>query len=212
VIPVSNIRKKHTVACDVAATYHQYKLTGKQTQQFSFPDRVFYTSKALPGPVKVGFKFGEFGKKELASIIKLAQLKESKFLHKYFIVAPVSSHYRYSFHGFFSEETKELFKKGIILHNEEKVLVGNFWEISEETLCDGCPMPLYRNEYPHQSFPDMTHLFSLLNMFSFPHFSYPVLMLDTNTVETRAVSLITFTDKGEYSEYREYEYIVNCFN
>jgi hypothetical protein len=39
-----------------------------------------------------------------------------------------------------------------------------------------------------------------------------VLMLNTSTVETRAVSFITFTDKGEYSEYREYEYIVNCFN
>lgn len=208
---INKIRKTHIVACDVAATYHQYKLTEKQTQRFDFPDRVFYTSKAFPFPVKVGYKFGELGKKGLTNSIKLAELKKSNFLHKYFIVFPVDSEYRYSFHGFYSEETKELFRKGIILHNAKEILAGKFWDINEQTLCDGCPMPLYENEYPDQSSPDMTLLFILLNVFSFPDLFCPVLMLDTSTVEGRALSFITFTDRRKYNEYRLYEYIVNCF-
>jgi hypothetical protein len=207
---IKRIRKKHTVACDVTASYHQYKLPGKQTPTFGFPDRIFYTSKAFPVPVKVGYKFSELISQEIANIITLAELKKSQFLHKYFIISPVGSNFRYSFHGFYSAETKEAFMKGIILHNEEQVLTGKFWEISEENLCDGCPMPLYRNEYPHQSYPDMTNLFILLNVFSFPEFPYPVVMLDTSTVEGRAISLVTFNHEPKYSEYRLYEYIVEC--
>lgn len=165
----------------------------------------------MPIPEKVGYKFGELGKKELTNSIKLAELKKSNFLHKYFIVFPVDSDYRYSMHGFYSEETKELFRKGIILHNEEQVLAGKFWDINEESLCDGCPMPLCRNQYPDQSSRDMTLLFVLDNVLSFPDLSYPVLMLDTSTVEGRALSFITFTDRRKYVEYRLYEYIVNCF-
>jgi hypothetical protein len=184
-------------------------MSGKQAQEFGFPDCVFYTSKAFPGAVRAGYSFGVRGKRVIAVSIAQAELETREFLHKYFILLPVDSHYSFSFHGFYSDETRVLFKKGLILHQEGEVLAAKFWQISEETMCDGCPLPLYRNEYPHQSFPDMVEIFSLLNVFSFSGFPYPVILLDTSNVEGRAISFVTFNQEGKYSEYRLYEYIVD---
>jgi len=53
-------------------------------------------------------------------------------------------------------------------------------------------------------------LYDVENVFVIPGFPYPVLLLDTSTVEGRALSLVTFTPDGYYATYRIYEYVVNC--
>jgi hypothetical protein len=48
------------------------------------------------------------------------------------------------------------------------------------------------------------------NLFEWAAFPYPVLLLDTSTVEGRALSLQTFTPGGRASTFRVYEYIARC--
>ncbi|MGA1791610.1 MAG: hypothetical protein ACMUIM_08995 [bacterium] len=130
-----------------------------------------------------------------------------------FAVKTKGDKYIYSLHGLYDPESKEVYRDGIILHDPNgDILAERFWEINWDTVCDGCDLPLYSNSHPDYPELDMIGLFSIINSFTIPDFKYPVLMLDTSTVEGRAISLITFTDKAEYSEYRVYEYIVNCFH
>ncbi|MEE8200318.1 MAG: hypothetical protein V3R29_04035, partial [Candidatus Acidoferrales bacterium] len=70
-------------------------------------------------------------------------------------------------------------------------------------LCDGCPIWTYEDSLEWD--------FTPLNLFVFEPFPFPVLMLDTSTVEGRAITFVTFTPSGGYEEYRLYEYVVNCF-
>ncbi len=53
-------------------------------------------------------------------------------------------------------------------------------------------------------------LYRPLNMFELPGFAYPVLLLDTSTFEGRALSLMTFTPDGAVTQFRVYEYVINC--
>ena len=50
----------------------------------------------------------------------------------------------------------------------------------------------------------------MLLAFESPIFPNPVLVVDTSTVEGRALSMITFDTNGLKSEWRDYEYVVNC--
>ena len=53
-------------------------------------------------------------------------------------------------------------------------------------------------------------IYDVENVFVIPGFPYPVLLLNTSTVEGRALSFVTFTPDGYYAEDRIYEYVVNC--
>ncbi|HAK60108.1 MAG TPA: hypothetical protein DCO77_06960 [Nitrospiraceae bacterium] len=213
---VTIIRNKYGVACEdlpaqFAHPYYQYKFAKKLEKQLKDADRVFYTGKNLKKSVTAGYTYKDLDGRTTNEVKKLKEFSKQEYLHNYFAIQPKGSPYVYSFHGLYKVKTKELFRQGVILHDTAgKILARHFWEIEEETMCDGCGIPLYRNQYPKFSHLDMNYLFFLINTFSFPDFPYPLLMLDTGTIEGRASSLITFSSKGTYSEHREYEYIVNC--
>jgi hypothetical protein len=68
--------------------------------------------------------------------------------------------------------------------------------------CDGCAVPT--------SDGGIASVYSVVNMFTAPQFLYPLLMLDTSTLEGRSITLATFTPEKKYSDYLLYEYTVGC--
>lgn len=214
---IAKIRKKYGVACEeypgerAQTTYYLYKMSRKPDKPLGgYPDRVFYTSKATE-PAKAGFKYGVLEEKKLRDVFQTIKTGGKKFLHRHFTVLPAGSAHVYSFHGFYDDKSKLIFKEAVVLHDANgRVLAKISWDISEDTLCDGCPHPAFLNENPEAPAADMTESFRIINAFSLPRFSYPVLMLETSSVETRAISFMTFDAKGKYSEYRASEYFVNC--
>lgn len=125
-------------------------------------------------------------------------------LHKHFAIELNSSLYIYSFHDFFDPETKELVGQAIVLHLSDcQPFMWKWWDVNEETLCDGC------ERLGYDPAPDKSS-FLLINTFVAEAFPFPLLLLDSSTVEGRALSFTTFTLEGKYDEFRLYEYVVNC--
>lgn len=213
---ITAIRKKHTVACeyyvgDKFRTYYRYRPSKRPAEPFGYPDKVFYTSRSLPGKVIPGYTYGVLDGKGIEAVLERLNLGGKQFLHKQFAVRPLNAKQFYSFHGFYDKKSGEIFKEAIVLHDKDgKVLANTVQDITDDNLCDGCSRPVYRNDNPDAPAVDMIESFVLLNAFTFPRFAYPVLMFENTTVEGRGISLATFDPKGKYSEYRVYEYIVNC--
>ncbi len=203
---LTEIRKKHHVMCDPVdqTQYHPFYKYEFPGEIGKFPDRVFYTSRPLTGGVRGGFRTAEQSGEILENIRGWVKKDKLQFLHKHFAISALEPSHIYSFHGFYDADTKEMFKESIVLTAPDGRILGRkFADVSWETVCDGCGLPTYDDGLPSSS--------SLINLFSFPQFSFPVLLLDTSTVEGRAISLATFDRNGAYSEYRLYEYVVNCF-
>jgi hypothetical protein len=94
-----------------------------------------------------------------------------------------------------------MWRSGTFLQNEDGTILGSdITEVNGEPQCADCEAATYENELPKP-----------INIYTLPFFPFPVLMLDTSTVEGRATSLQTFAKDGSFSDYRLYEYVVSCF-
>jgi hypothetical protein len=108
----------------------------------------------------------------------------------------------YSLHAGYDSATQALLGSVLLLHSASGEVIGRALNDTTAFECDGCELP---------SFGDgLGFLYRVVNVFSVPGFKYPLLLLDTSTMEGRALSLVTFTPGGHETEYRIYEYVVNC--
>lgn len=199
------LRRQHNVACDPLdqtdyRPYFKYRLPGLATYHAL---QVFYTS-ALPQRMVPGYRTTQLSPEALAATLARLNPSAPERLHTHFALAPNSSLYTYSFHDFFGPQTKELVGEAIVLHLPDgQPFAWKWWDVNEETLCDGCGRPIY-DPAPEKS------SFGVINTFVVEMFPFPLLLLDSSTVEGRALSFTTFTMEGTYDEYRLYEYVVNC--
>jgi hypothetical protein len=109
----------------------------------------------------------------------------------------------YSFHRLYDRMTKELTHEALTLHDVRGRLVAHEqWAFTERDLCDGCGLPTATDPGGYA--------YRLQNIFELPGFAYPVLLLDTSTIEGRALSLRTFSPDGRASALRVYEYAFTC--
>ena len=115
-------------------------------------------------------------------------------------IAPKRSFY--SFAAAYDSATQALITSALILHDSTGAILAHATKDTAAFACDGCARPSYRD--------GLDALYYVVTEVELPGFPYPVLLLDTSTVEGRALSLVTFTPLGAYSEYRVYEYVVNC--
>lgn len=199
---IDKIRRKNCIAL-VPGKFYQYHLSKEGGRIPSNQARAFYTKTSFRGEVKAGYSYVKLEDKAFRHVTDLPEFHEKPFLHNYLAIQIPGSRNTYSFHGLYDPKSKELHKKGIILHGPDgQVLAKHFWDESWNTVCDGCGLPVYSDS--------MVYLFSMINSFHIPQFKYPLLMMDTSTVEGRALSFVTFSPDGNYSEYREYEYVVGC--
>lgn len=197
------IRKKHMVACDILdqtnySLYYKYQLSSGSVEEAT---RAFYTSKTLSLLPRGPFKKTTLSQPVFKEVLALISGEKVGFLHKHLVVTNQRSRYFYSFHRLYDPDTRQLFKEGLFLHGPDRELVAQ--EIRDVTeTCADCAWLSYDD-----------HLeigFYFMNIFAFPEFPYPVLLLNTSTAEGRAISLVTFDGEKLRREYRDYEYVVNC--
>jgi hypothetical protein len=207
-VEIAEIRNRNYVACNAGKVYFDFRAA---TVQSGAIDRAFYTTKPFGKKVMAGYKNIRLSSAQHNKILSLNEISGKPGVHNYFAVALEGADFIYSFHALYDKKTRGLFRKGIALQNSEGRIIGSeFWDIDEDNLCDGCDLPEYRSEDPDNPQVDMVYVFNLINVFIFPGFEYPVLFMDTSTMEGRAISFATFDSDRRYDEYRDYEYVVTC--
>ena len=95
-------------------------------------------------------------------------------------------------------------RQGTFLVGQDGTILGSKMEdVTQEGVCDGCEVPKYQDGLGSRR--------SAENILTVPGLDFPMLLEETSTLEIRATSLLTFSGNGRASEYRPYEYVVNCF-
>jgi hypothetical protein len=112
--------------------------------------------------------------------------------------------YVFRFIGFYDDETGEMYASGLILaHRTGTGTIASYsWDVSADTVCEGCAVPGYDDPLEDN--------FGIFNIVRVPHFPYPLLLEDTGTEDEDALSLVTFSAQGAYTEYRVYESTEGC--
>jgi hypothetical protein len=109
----------------------------------------------------------------------------------------------YAVHAAFDSTSGELLRSVLILRTDRGTVVGQrVLEGAAYGECDGCSIPTFTEGFER--------IYRILNVFAIPGFAHPVLLVDTSTQEGRARSLMTFSPGNAFSEFRVYEYTVNC--
>ncbi len=108
----------------------------------------------------------------------------------------------YSFAMLF-KKNGDLMREGTFLQDQEgKILGREIDDVDEDDLCDSCGLPTYEWE--------ITRGNPALNIITIPTLPYPMVLMDSSTVEGRAIELFTFSATGLPSHYQKYEYMVTC--
>ena len=108
----------------------------------------------------------------------------------------------YSLTAAYNPSDRALFLSVIALHDSTGRVIASHFHEPEEFECDGCAPP--------EPSDGLFRLYPLLGGFASAGFAYPLLLLDTSTLESRGISLVTFGPHGDYSEHNVSEYVVTC--
>ena len=202
-----DFRRGEGIACARAPEHDRYELSKSVDGEDGEPadpahgDAVFYTAKS--GAQIIGdATISETSSEELARAGKLFGIIDRATRSKGFNV--IAGEYVFTFAGFYDEESDAMYTSGLILskHNGSTTIASHSWDVSPDTLCEGC-------EVPHYDDP-LEDTFGLLNLVRIPHFPYPLLLEDSGTDEEDGLSLVTFSAQAGYSEYRVYQSTDGC--
>ena len=193
----AELAKTTHLACDTKGPLGQYTLTPAESL---VRDRAFYTSVEPPSNTRVGLVGRRLTDSERAALhTSLAVTDSVRYIDTAF-AAPSGA--------FFSVDAAydrdgNLIKSALVLHDSSGAVIGSQIRGADAFECDGCGEPTIGEGF--------RRLYDVYNAFIVPGFPYPLLLLDTSTVEGRALSLLTFITKGtDADEYRIYEYVVEC--
>jgi len=164
-------------------------------------ERALYTVKKLPGETRSGLITIPLSTNEISTVSRLLGWPQQGIsLRRDEAIAVRPNSFYYSFHRLYDPTSGELRQEAIVLHDKNHGVLAHDLRTLDGPPCDGCGIPRYVDGGGYY----------LLNLFEFPGFSYPVLLLNTSTVEGRALSLKTFTPARKFAEFRMYEYVVHC--
>ncbi len=197
---IREVQRNH-IACEVPPTG---RLTAFDVGQANDADRAIYTTKKLPGESRSGLISIPLKDPDMEAVNRVLGWPESGALRRDEAIGVRAGSFFYSLHKLYSPTTGLLRQEAIILHGRSGQLIALELKrgLDSAAMCDGCWHPTYfESRFEH---------YRPLNLFELPGFPYPVLLLDTSSVEGRALSLVTFTPTGMKAEFRVYEYVVNC--
>jgi len=189
----------HHLACDTKGALAEYRLGSTPDPRI---ERAFYTSKPPAGVIHAGLRLRSPTTNELRGVKSRLVVPQASVLYRDTVLAVTSVKAFYSVDAAYDSATHGLLRSALILHDSTGRVVAHRLEDSKAFECDGCGAPTYEE--------GLKRLYTVMNVFHVPGFAYPLLLLDTGTVEGRALSFVTFTPRGVYSEYRIYEYVVTC--
>lgn len=211
---VKALRSQYSVACDLTPTQslYSYSLPGAVVDR---SDRVFASISPPPDDAGAGLVPVVIPAAILASLHDSLRTGHPAATFRDTAFASATGEEYFSFHAVYDTSAalemeagtqggRYLVRQGLALHAADGKVLG--WTVSDITgqICDGCGIP-----GPGDSF---RAVYDVVQVFRVPGLSHPLLLLDTSTVEGRALSLATFDQAGAYSVYRDYEYTVDCFH
>lgn len=191
------ISRTYGVACDAPDTLYEYSghaVTG--------PVRVLYGGRAFGGRVTAGARFAILPDSAIArsrALLTAGMTGAAFFRDTAISVTPELP--IYSFHLAY-DSARVLRRAGMFLHERDGRLLGREIVSVDGPPCADCEVPTYDD--------GVGAWFRIVNAFELPGFRFPVLLLDTSTIEGRALSLVSFSPVGVVSRFRQYEYVVNC--
>ncbi len=189
---------EHQLACDTKGALAEYRVQSTPDPRI---ERAFYTAEP-PARVHAGLTLRALTQDELLAARARLAVPQTAVLYRDTVLTVPSVKAFYSVDAAYDSSTHGLLKSGLLLHDSTGRVVAYQLNDSEAFECDGCGAPTYEE--------GLNRLYSVLNAFQLREFAYPLLLLDTGTIEGRALSFVTFTPRGIHSEYRTYEYVVTC--
>ncbi len=203
-IEMAALRPKQHVACDLAPNGEQTVVSIYTTLARAGGNnpQILSTSKALPDLVG-GYDQAQLHGRSSDEVWKEMQPASADQPRQSAIIRQKGAQFYYSLAALYSGPNKEVARTGIFLHEPSgKILAAHVEDIRGEW-CDGCTMPTYVD--------GIERIYVVENMFTAPAFAYPLLMLDSSTIEGRSIKLVTFTPSREFSRHLYFEYVVGCF-
>ena len=163
--------------------------------------QVLYTTKELPG-LQAGYTSSPLEDSIAKEVWSRMQPKSPQQPRSSTTIRRDGTPYSYLLVALYDGPQNEISRTGIfLLEGKGRIVEAKIDDINGEW-CDGCAVPT--------SDGGIASVYSVVNMFTAPQFPYPLLMLDTSTVEDRSITLATFTPEKKYSDYLLYEYTVGC--
>jgi hypothetical protein len=195
------LQQRFTLACEMNNTDH---LTAFDVGGDTEPERGLYITKKMQGEVRSGLVTIPLDGMQMARVNRLLGWPNQGTLRRDEAIGVRSPSFFYSFHKLYNAKTGLLSQEALVLHKRDGAILAHELtrDLDSGQSCDSCGIPsfLYRASGTYRP----------LNTFELPGFTYPVLLLDTSTVEGRALSLLTFTPDGKVTQFRVYEYVVHC--
>ncbi len=196
-----SVRTLYGEACEIGDTDH---LTAFDVGAETDDGRALYTTKKLPGETRSGLVTIPLDRNEMTSVNRLLKWPDQGTLRRDEAIGVRAQSFFYSLNKLYKPATGLLSEEAIVLHGRNGQILAHelHTELDAGQPCDGCGIPRYA--YPGSG------LYNPLNMFELTGFAYPLLLLDTSTFEGRALTLLTFTPDGMATDFRVYEYVINC--
>lgn len=201
---IAALRPKEHVACDVSMQGEPPMMSIYTTlaRPVGSNPQILSTSRALPD-LEAGFEQAPLHGRAEMEVWKEMRPADRDQPRQSCLVRRKGVGFFYSLAALYSPAKKQVTRIGMFLHVPDGKIVAAHVEDIRGDWCDGCAMPAFAD--------GIGRIYEVENMFTAPAFAYPVLMLDSSTVEGRSISLVTFTPSREYSRHLFYEYVVGCF-
>lgn len=201
---IKQLRPKHHVACDLPAAVEEPVLSIYTSSAHSTGQnpQLLTTSSAFPG-LQAGFQQVALRGRAAAEVWKQMQPADANQPRQAAQIRRDGVEFSYTLAALYGGPRKEVTRIGLFLYAAGGKIVAAHIENIRGEWCADCAMPTFAD--------GIERIYSVENMFTAPAFAYPVLMLDTSTIEGRSITLVTFTPSREYSRHLFYEYVIGCF-
>ena len=204
------LRRQRHVACDSDGPLYEYSGEGPSLE---YPERVLLIDSS-GAEIRAGLVNVHADSSWLADALANVMGNRCGIAHRDTAFSASAGDEFYSFHAMYDSSAaadeengthgvKYLVSRGLFLHTSNGAAIASEVTRVEPVECDGCGTPTITDGFGT--------VYSVTQVLRLPGFPHPVLLLNTSTVEGRALSLETFDDTGAHRSYRWYEYVVNCF-
>jgi hypothetical protein len=194
---------KNHVACDLRLSEKPLSITLYDSIRKARPKnhQALHSTKQLPG-LQAGYTSSPLEDSLAKEVWNRMQPKSPQQPRTAITIRRDGTPYFYSLVALYDGPMNEVSRIGtFLLTGDGQIVAAKIDDINGEW-CDGCAVPTFNS--------GIESVFWVMNMFTAPQFPYPLLMLDTSTVEGRSITLATFSPEKRYSDYLLYEYTVGC--
>jgi hypothetical protein len=198
---IAEIRQRDFAACELGPTD---RLTAYEVSGDHDSSRTLYTTSKYKGQSRSGLVSTPLTPLDLTNLNRLLGWPDTGTLRRDEAIGVRPGSAFYSIHKLYKPDTGLLSEEAIVLHGANGKILGHkiVRGIDQGQSCDGCGIANYRYSWRANYIP--------LNMFELSGFAYPLVLLDTSTVEGQALTLFTFTPQAKPASFRIYEYVVHC--